>query len=544
MAFPFALITAMVLSMMLIPIMIRLAPRIGMIDMPDPRKVHANPIPRVGGIGIVIGALISMVIWMPPQGWLLSYLTGALILFAFGAWDDAAEVGHYVKFIGQFAAAILVVYWGGLWVEQFPFLATPLSPLLGKPFSVIAIVGMINAINHSDGLDGLAGGESVLSLGCIAYLAWLAGGMDTLIVCGAIVGGLFGFLRFNTHPARVFMGDSGSQFLGFSLGVLAVMLTQRVNTGMSMALPALILGLPIVDILAVLFQRVSQGMNWFRATKNHIHHRLLELGFHHHEAVTIIYSVQAMLVLGAIVLRYESDALVIATYLTVCGLVFVAIAAAERAGWRARRSGYLSVMASFSDHVRGSTWVLKLPLLFVQISVPIYLILASLTVHDVSGDVAMVAAVVAVCALFGLIPAIRQPVSPIFVRGGVFGCAVLVLYLSQRYGQSLLGIPKSFVFAYFVVLAVATGLAIRLEGEKGFRTTPMDYLLVIVVLVSAFLARDAAVGFDLSSIILRLVVLFYGCELIIVRSSGRWISTLAGLSMISAGILAIRAISH
>jgi UDP-GlcNAc:undecaprenyl-phosphate GlcNAc-1-phosphate transferase len=271
-AFLLPLLTALVISMAIIPLMVRLAPVLGMIDQPDPRKVHAVPIPRVGGVGIVIGALLPVLLLLPLDQSLIAYLFGAFVMLGFGTWDDSCELGHYVKFIGQFIAVLAVVYYGDVYVTHLPFMGgEPISGMVGRPFTVIAMVGMINAINHSDGLDGLAGGESLMSLLCIAWLSWVSGGTTTTIVALATVGGLLGFLRFNTHPARIFMGDGGSQFLGFTLGYLAVVLTQDVNPALSPALPLLILGLPIADILAVFAQRIYHKMNWFRASRNHIH---------------------------------------------------------------------------------------------------------------------------------------------------------------------------------------------------------------------------------------------------------------------------------
>ena len=204
---------AMAISMVVIPLMMRLAPVLGMLDAPDARKVHTMPIPRVGGLGIVIGALVPMLVWLPFTDLTISILLGATILLVFGTWDDIAELGHYVKFIGQFLAAGIVVYYGDLYVSYFPLNNYETIPeFIGKPFTIFAIVGMINAINHSDGLDGLAGGESLISLSVIAYLAFVFDSDLMLIICAATVGGIFGFLRFNSHPARVFMGDGGASF--------------------------------------------------------------------------------------------------------------------------------------------------------------------------------------------------------------------------------------------------------------------------------------------------------------------------------------------
>ena len=167
---PFFLLTVGVaVSMAVVPLAIRLAPALGMIDLPDPRKVHSTPIPRVGGWGIVIGSLVPLVVLQNFTPLVQSFVIGGLTLFLYGLWDDARQISHWIKFVGQIFAAALVVYYGGLYVTHFPFLIDqPLDPAIGKPFTVFAMIGMINAINHSDGLDGLAGGESMLSLIAIA----------------------------------------------------------------------------------------------------------------------------------------------------------------------------------------------------------------------------------------------------------------------------------------------------------------------------------------------------------------------------------------
>ncbi len=334
-----ALVAAMVISMVLIPIMARFAPRLGLIDRPNARKVHTVPIPRVGGIGIVLGGLTVMVFLLPPDRLVHAYLFGALALFFFGVWDDIFEIGHYAKFAGQLIAALIVVLYGNLYVISLPFVpGGEISAAFGVPFTLVALLGMINAINHSDGLDGLAGGESLFSLGAIALLAILAkqAGADGVLVftiAVAVIGGLLGFLRYNTHPARVFMGDSGSQFLGYTLGCLAILLAQKVDPRLSPTVVLLLLGLPIIDILMVLAKRARARSNLFRATRNHIHHRLLDLGFVHQESVIIIYSLQMVFVTSGILLRYESNVLIAVVYLLFCTVVFGTLILAEHSGW-------------------------------------------------------------------------------------------------------------------------------------------------------------------------------------------------------------------
>jgi len=318
MTYLLSIVMAMVISMSITPIMVRVANRLGMIDKPSLRKVHKTPIPRVGGIGIVLGAVIPVLLWVPLDTFLQAYLFGAIVLLIFGIWDDARELGHHIKFLGQLIAVLGVVYYGNVYIDHLPLLDFELNPdYVGKPFTVFLMVGVINAINTSDGLDGLAGGLSLLSLGCIAYLSFMAEGQAVLIIALASLGGVFGFLRYNTYPAKVFMGDSGSQFLGFTLAYLAVQLTHDVNSVLSAALPALILGLPVIDIISVIVQRVYKGEKWYHAHKDHIHHRFLRLGFDHYEAVVLIYSIQTLFVVSAVFLAYESDLLILSIVLGV-----------------------------------------------------------------------------------------------------------------------------------------------------------------------------------------------------------------------------------
>lgn len=534
-------IVALTVSMVLIPVMMRLAPHIGMIDKPDPRKVHVQPIPRAGGIGIVVGSLLPMLILLPLTDTLIAYYLGSLILLVFGMWDDIAELGHYVKFIGQFLAAIIVVYYGGVVVETFPFLGLePLSPAIGKPFTVIALVGMINAINHSDGLDGLAGGESLMSLAGILYLASQASGFEVMVLVVAIMGGVFGFLRFNSHPARVFMGDGGSQFLGFSLGMLAVLLTQRVNAVLSPALPLLLLGLPIADILMVFWKRATSGGNWFRATKNHVHHRLLELGFHHFESVTIIYTIQAVLVFSAVALPYSADASLIAVYLGVCALLFGLLHYAESVGWRAHLAGDPGKVMRFFMRLRQSAGFEVIPGRVVAFAVSFYMLVVAFSVDNVPIDLALMAAILAIFLCVRLVLGYR--VWFLMLRLLVFTSIALIAYLATIYPQ--IGIIRSEMLGYvfFGVFAMALIVAIRVAEQDKFKLTPLDYLVVLIALALA-MAPDASLqDASLIEMAIHAIMLFYGAELALRQMRSRW-NVFTGSMLLSLGIVAMRGVA-
>ena len=531
-----SLIAALILSMVIIPIMVRLAPRLGMMDRPDPRKVHVTPIPRVGGVGIVFGTLIPLVLLLPIDQTLAAYLFGALVLFAFGAVDDCKEMGHYVKFIGQFIAVIVVVYYGNVYVSLLPFMGgEPVSALVGKPFTVIAIVGMINATNHSDGLDGLAAGESLLSLGGIGYLAWLAGGTMVATIALATVGGLLGFMRFNTYPARIFMGDGGSQFLGYTLGVLAVLLTQEVNPVLSPALPLLLLGLPIADILAVFAQRIYHKMNWFRASKNHIHHRLLDLGFHHYESVIVVYSVQALLVLCAVLMPYAMDASILLVYFSVVSALFVFLYLAQRRGWRLRAGHEVAHVDDAIQSAAHSPGLRAIPFGIVYFGISAFLVAGSLASTTIPVDFTLAAIGLLALLVLRLVMGSRVWYLPLRLLSYV--TIVFVVYLLNTYQPAQLSGFDLLTYGFFGTLVVAIALSIRLKEVSEFTVTPMDFLVAMVVIGIAVLVRDGTIDSGVMAIALKTIILFYGCEVILTRMEARWniftVSVLASLLIIS-----------
>lgn len=535
-----AMMTALVISIALTPLMIRLAPRMGMVDLPDPRKVHLAPIPRVGGLGIAVGTLVALLLFVPIDGLVAWYLFGAAVLLLFGAADDAMELGHWVKFVGQFIAVIPIVHFGDLWVTTLPVFDIALSPWIGKPFTVIAIVGVINAINHSDGLDGLASGEALMSFAAIAYLGFLAGGGQCLAFAAAAAGGILGFLRFNTHPARVFMGDAGSQFIGYTLGVMVVLLTQKVNPALSMAIPALLLGLPIVDIIAVFAQRIHGGMNWFKASKNHIHHRLLAIGFQHYQAVVIIYTVQALMVVNAVSLAYESDVLIIAIYLALSALVFLALIMAERTGWRADVAGRKWLILGVLDSIRDSDAVAVLPRWFVVLAVPTFIVVASFSVTDLSIDSKVVLALVALL-LVAYIPLRNRSQSEYLPRLAVYALIPMLVWSGQGGSIGQQAHLWSYTGVFFTALGICVLVAAKFASARDqFSPNTMDFLLLLFVLVAGLVLGSASDDMArLGSLLVQVVILFYGSELLM-RMSRHGSYALSAAAALSVLLIALR----
>jgi len=527
---------AMAISMAIIPLMMRLAPKVGMIDEPDSRKVHTAPIPRVGGLGIVIGALVPMLLWLPLTDLSISIFLGSSILLFFGTWDDVTELGHYVKFVGQIAAACLVVYYGDLYVSYFPMYSYETIPeSIGRPFTVVAIVGMINAINHSDGLDGLAGGESLISLSVIAYLAFIFNSDLMLVISAAAIGGIFGFLRFNSHPARVFMGDAGSQFLGFVLAVLVVILTQQANSVLSPAIAILLLGLPVVDILAVFFLRAKHKMNLFKATRNHVHHRLLDIGFLHYESVMFIYTVQFVLVISAIFLMYENDLMVLLFYLAICSSVFVFLTVSERRGFKVHKENNGSrdlVSIARARYPRIS----DVPVKAIESGLSLFIISSALVVYDVPVDFAVSSLILLALLVLVLLT-------------GVFGYQLyrLILfvtigfsvYLLTTYPVDWLSNQIDLVFVYFIVMSVVGFVAVKTHSSGEFRITPLDYLVIAIALLIEFLPGENQFRESIIWMIVQMIILFYVGELLIQNMTSRF-NRFTGSVMLALGLIAYR----
>jgi UDP-GlcNAc:undecaprenyl-phosphate GlcNAc-1-phosphate transferase len=540
----FLLILASAVSMMVIPLAARLAPHLGLIDRPDPRKVHKSPTPRIGGWGIAAGTLVPLVLLFEFDPLLQSFVIGVVALFVFGVWDDACELGHWPKFLGQAIATGVVVFHGGLYVTRLPFVEDlTLPPLVGQLFTMVAMTGAINAINHSDGLDGLAGGESLLSLMAIAYLGHSAADVLVTGIALATIGGTLGFLRYNTHPAQVFMGDSGSQVLGFSLAFLVVDLSQVVNPVMSAAVPALLLGLPIADILVVLYKRASGGMNWFKATRNHVHHRLLDLGFTHFESVVCIYSLQTVLVLCGVLLEYESDTVVAGTYLALLLALFGGLAFAEARGLR--RSGVrMDVVTSQLAARLDPAQVRRLALGFIGSVVPVFLVVPSFWANAVPRDIGALSLALAVVLALALVVRHGKTHNParVVVRTITYVGAAFATFVFTQYPGLQAAAISAVANILIAALAVAIGLVIRFLSERRFVTTPTDYLIALGLLVLATIERVQVGAGSMVQFVTYVVVLFYGCE-VVMGQVGRWRLALGLPTLVALAVLSFRGLS-
>jgi UDP-GlcNAc:undecaprenyl-phosphate GlcNAc-1-phosphate transferase len=273
--------TSLFSALVLIPPISRLAVTIGIFDNHDERKVHIGAIPRLGGIAIFFAVLLATILFGDIDRSARGFLAGGVVIFLTGLTDDLSGLTPRKKLLGQFVAALLVTVVGGLCVTSLGnlFGAGPIElGYLSVPFTVFAIVGVINAINMMDGLDGLAAGVTAIATATFGILAWYTGNQYLVGACVALLGALIGFLKFNSYPARIFMGDGGSLFLGYCLATFAIHLVERGTGPVSPMLPVVILAVPLCDTCYVMIRRLMKHQSVSAPDRSHIHHRLMDIG--------------------------------------------------------------------------------------------------------------------------------------------------------------------------------------------------------------------------------------------------------------------------
>lgn len=315
-------------SLLLIPIAKKVAYHVSAIDLPNKRKVHKVPMPRLGGLAIFGAFLIGYVLYGEITTQMISILIGAFIIFLVGVFDDIKPIRARYKFLVQIVAALIVVIYGQIYFNEITFLGLHLTFNLPVSYflSIFFILAISNAINLIDGLDGLAGGISsiyFLTISIIAIVLNKMGGLD-IILSLIMLGSTLGFLVFNFPPAKIFMGDSGSLFLGFMIAVISL-LGFKVATLTSLVIPITILAIPIFDTVLAIFRRILKGENIGVPDKEHFHHQLLKLRFSPRVSIIIIYAITIMFSSISILFVLGNNKVAIVIYLILMLLILFLI---------------------------------------------------------------------------------------------------------------------------------------------------------------------------------------------------------------------------
>jgi UDP-GlcNAc:undecaprenyl-phosphate GlcNAc-1-phosphate transferase len=301
---------ALLISLILVPFVAKLAIKIGAVDKPNERKVHTKIMPRMGGLAIYLSFFAVLFLSHEMTMQHIGLLTGGTVLVLVGIIDDKTDMPAKIKLLGQIFAACIVVA-AGVRVEFMTnFILGGVFPLyiFSVPFTVLWIVAITNAVNLIDGLDGLAAGTSIIAAATMAISGYATGQTEMASMALILIGASLGFLKYNFHPAKIFMGDTGSMFLGYNLSVLAIMGFTKSFTVLSLVTPILVLAIPILDTLFAIIRRKMNNKPIFKPDKNHLHHCLLNYGFSHRNTVLIIYAVSAVLALCGLIMTYLNPA--------------------------------------------------------------------------------------------------------------------------------------------------------------------------------------------------------------------------------------------
>ena len=510
----FAFVVALSTTAALIPLLARWAPALGLTDTPGPRKVHRAPVPRVGGLAMAVGVFVPTLLSVPFVPAVRGILIGLSVLLAFGLWDDHSTLGYRAKFFGQILAVALCMGIGGVRLGEVTIGGVDVLPgLVSTCVTFIFLIGITNAVNLADGLDGLAGGMVMLCLCAVALFAVAAGKVNVTALCLIEGGAVLGFLRFNTHPARIFMGDSGSQVLGFTVGSLVLLATQGDNSSVSPALPLLLLGLPILDTATVMLIRIRAGRSPFAADSNHIHHRLLELGFSHREAVAAVYLLQVGLFLLAYFLRFESDGEVILAFCIFAVLVLGLLQWASAAGWRMPEAGPRGSLRHGMGAVIVSRQLPGIALGVMATCLAVYAATVVLETARVTLDVGVLSAGMLIALLLLTTWKVERTLQW-FERTAAYVSVVLLVYLDQTTPHK----PPLLSTASWTLIAITGGAAVArfcLSPTRRFEVTALDLLVVFIALVVPNLPGSIALPAELPAGIAKAVVLLYVVEMLL-----------------------------
>ncbi len=521
-----AFILALLSTVVFINLLLKFARKYKLYDVPGGRKIHRKPVPRLGGVGMAAGTCLPIFVWLDLNATFKSILMGMSALAIMGLIDDLFELKWSRKMLVQAVAALVVVIYGKIQIVSLGFWAgheVLLPAYLSIPLTFLFILGVTNAINLADGLDGLAGGLCTFVFGFFMVIACIRGLENYLLPLAAILGSIWGFLRFNTHPAIIFMGDAGSYFLGFSAAVFGLVCTQTgEHSAVSPAVLLLILAIPVTDTLTVMTERFLSGESMFLPDKRHLHFRLIDAGLSHGEAVVAIYVLQTVFTLLAFRYLFYPAPIITGLFVLSIILLFGGLKFIEIKGWKFRKrekdkSASELAEARIYNIVTNTARYLNSILLSLFLVIPPFL--PSLRFDKNA-------------TYFLIIPILMSVVY--FLRGGWFAalsrgaiyCSSIFIaetILTHEYSKefSYLGMPLWYIL-FLVTLTVTTVFYLKFAFKKNIKLTPFDLLIFLVTLAFTILPMH----FDFTSstvhqLIISMIVFVYASETALDQGSER-----------------------
>lgn len=513
------LLLSIFITIALIPILCIHASTLNCLDNPCERKMHCVPVPRVGGLAMAAGFFIPICLWTIEDIAARGILAGGVVIVLFGFLDDVRDLGYRIKFAAQLLAAWIVIFWGGLKIDHLGMLFPEgfiLSNWLALPLTLFVIIGVTNAVNLSDGLDGLAGGMMLFCQICIGFLAFCYKYDSIALMSVAVGGAIFGFLRFNTYPATVFMGDCGSQLLGFLTITMALKISQAPNT-ISPLFPLLLLGLPVFDTLSVMFGRIARGHSPFVADKNHLHHKLLNIGFFHSEAVLIVYLLQAGIVTAAFFLRFQSDWFILLAYFGFCVSVTSVFLISKQKAWQLKRHGRFDqlVKHQLKIFLKDRRLFIRLSQFVMENGFILYLLITCMVPRSIPN---YLAGFIIFLLLFTILILWRRPEWTTFLlRLIVYFCFPWLIYYGElRPEVWLSGQLASFFQFLFGALLFFTIMTLKTTWRsEGFKATPLDFIILFVATILPNLPDEAIQYLNIHFLTTKIIVLFFIFEVLL-----------------------------
>ena len=511
----YSFVISLGLSLLFISLLVRHSARLGLMDDPagDIRKIHSEKTPRSGGLGIIMASGLAMLIILPFNESPLRFLIACLVIIGFGLLDDILKLSPLQKLGGQ-AMGVAIAMSGGMVMFSLPLLEN--SPaFLSYGITFFFVMGVINGVNFSDGMDGLAAGKTLMALFLLLILALESDNYPVALIALAIAAALLGFLRFNTHPAKIFMGDAGSQFLGFVVAWLAISISQSETSPVTSLMPLLVLGLPVLDILQVIAVRIHKKLPLPGPDKEHIHHQIAKLGFRSDEVVALIYMLQAILLGMAYVLRFANDQVILAFYVAYATIVLGVIYLTNISGWRLHTRRSDSRSSRRNRFFRRLSGVHRYTGKIFGWFIALFLVTAAVLSSDLPGVMVYVApGWAAVLLAIKLFSRNQWPLAL-----GRLAAYTAVALLTYGITVSVTGQPENWLIdgtcALFLLLLA---FAIRITRRSYFWLTTQDLLVLLFIIVVAPLLQ-INIGEDVSSgsLIFRTCSLLYICEYVLAR---------------------------
>jgi len=475
------MMTALMVTLLAMPFVTKMGRSLGMVDLPDARKVHAKAMPRAGGIAIVLGIYFTLFLFGYSDRGVQGILLGACIITAVGICDDIWHIRPWQKFLGEILAAVVFIWWGGVSLHSLGdlFATGPIQTgSFASVVTVIGIVGVINALNLSDGLDGLAGGLSAIACLFLGFFAYVNQQWGCLSIIVVLFGSLLGFLYYNSHPAKVFMGDTGSLLLGYLLATAAVLLAGKTEHPVAPVSMAVVLALPIFDTLLVMTRRVVLGYSPFLPDKTHLHHRLLHIGLSHGAAVSILYSTMGLFGMVAVLMRFLPEWMQFAGAIGLGLLIYGTVIGLNHLGYRWQGASDASDASPHAGAFQRLTAWSGRSIVWVTWLIPLLLLVPVFLLQPLPAGIAWLL-ILSIGGLLTLYPMRSSEDRLGIVHGLLYWCVFLLLAIFSYYGNEMVHL---YLDCFTVILAV--WVSVKLVFKRNRRIFLTSGFEVLVILVS------------------------------------------------------------